>query len=131
MEGETIFESVVLKMLNAPIDEVIANLRVLGLLAQKQQCLTCSEYMKEQKVSDHIDKNRWYCANLRCETYKTSLPIRHGSVFLQFRKPLSRIFLYIYCWDTSKRIKDVCRDYYISRPTLTAIYKLLRSKVSD
>ncbi|KAG0424975.1 hypothetical protein DMUE_6063, partial [Dictyocoela muelleri] len=131
MARERVFESVVLKMYNASIEKVIANMRVLGLLASYQPCLTCGIYMEEQKLESHMDKYRWYCGNKLCENYKTSLSIRHRSVFIEFRKPLSSIFLYIYCWASSKNIKDVCKDYSVSRPTLSAIYKFLRSRVSE
>lgn len=45
MARETIFENVVLKMLNASTYDVINNLRILGLLKTAQECLTCYKNM--------------------------------------------------------------------------------------
>ncbi|KAG0438190.1 hypothetical protein DMUE_3240 [Dictyocoela muelleri] len=40
------------------------------------------------------------------------------------------MFLFIYCWSSSKNIADVCKDYSVSKPTLIKIYDLLSTVVT-
>ena len=114
MMEKTVFERIVLKMLNASKEDVLNNFRILGLLHSEQKCLYCETEMKTEICRDHMDGFRWKYVNTICEVKKTTLSVRHASVFLQFRQPLSQILLIIYCWSSSKNIVQVTSDFNIA-----------------
>ncbi|KAG0426895.1 hypothetical protein DMUE_5937, partial [Dictyocoela muelleri] len=131
MARETIFETIVLKMLNASKEDILTNFRVMGLLKTSQKCLSCDNEMFTRKMGRHMDGFSWVCENKICCKFKNNLSIRYGSCFGRFRLPLNKLFLFIYCWSSSKNISSVCKDYSISRPALGNIFDFLREKVSS
>ncbi|KAG0434678.1 hypothetical protein DMUE_5082 [Dictyocoela muelleri] len=127
MKRETIFETVVLKMMTASKTNFLRNLRVLGVLRSKESCSSCKKDMDIKDITDHIDGQSWVCNNYHCGNYKNTISIRQGQIFANFRLSLPYVFLFIYCWSSSINIADVCKQYSISQPTLIKIYDLLRT----
>ncbi|KAG0440729.1 hypothetical protein DMUE_1531, partial [Dictyocoela muelleri] len=130
MKKETIFETVVFKMMTSSKTNVLRNLRVLGVLRSKESCSSCKKDMSSKDITYHIEGQAYVCNNYHYGDYKNTISIRQKSIFSNFRLSLPYMLLFIYCWSLSNNIADVCKDYWVSKPTLIKIYDLLRTVVT-
>ncbi|KAF9764594.1 hypothetical protein NGRA_0423 [Nosema granulosis] len=101
MKRETVFETVVLRMLSASKTDVLRNPRQLDLLKSKQTCPCCNKEMGAKDLEDHIDGQACVCNNYQCNDYKTAIFVIQDSLFVDFRLSLQYLFLFIYCWASS------------------------------
>jgi len=79
----------------------------------------------------HVDTIRWRCMNKYCRGYKHSFSIRHGSFFDSFHISIVDVWTVVVCWLESVPAKNIVNIFGISNDTVTRIFQMLRTLISD
>lgn len=99
------------------------------LLAKGMQCRECMSQMAERLREDCIDKVCWQCRTVSCPKYKTTVTIKAGSFFENYRIKLSDIWCIVAMWMTEQQICKTTEILGISKKIVIKVYSQMREKV--
>jgi len=110
------------------VEKHIEYLREKKMLLNEISCCGCGLKMVESPKKT-IDGRCWTCKNKLCPKYSSTLSIRQGSFFSDFRISIIDIFTVIYLWAADKQFMDVANDFGIQKMMITKIFGKLRALV--
>ncbi|KAI4293508.1 hypothetical protein PAPHI01_2782, partial [Pancytospora philotis] len=102
--------------------EQIRRLQNLGLLITDPRCPFCPAYMRLRTSDKTCDRYAWACVNRDCAKRRTTLSVRHGSVFSYSRVSLFRLFKLIFLWAREIPIHEAVDFVGICRKTIGEMY---------
>ena len=102
--------------------KTIEILLLYNLLNKFQICKTCGSEMVLRKKNSIADKICWACPKKDCLKNKSTISIRTGSFFANFKSSLSDIFSIILLWSCEKQMKDIIKDYGLSKGVVVDVF---------
>ncbi|KAI4293354.1 hypothetical protein PAPHI01_2628, partial [Pancytospora philotis] len=92
-------------------------------------CLYCNVYTCLRPYAKTCDKYLWECKNHSYSKYRTTLSVRHGSIFSGSKVNMYRLFKIIYLWSKEISIKNARQFISVTRKTIDEMYAQLRQIV--
>ncbi|KAI4293501.1 hypothetical protein PAPHI01_2775 [Pancytospora philotis] len=126
MAASAVWEGIYEPMASEPLLAQIRRLQELGLLIADPKCLFCQAYMVLRTSSKTCDGYAWACINRGCAKRRTTLSIRHGSVFSYSRVTLFRLFKLIFLWAREIPIHEALDFVGVARKTIGEMYSALQ-----
>ena len=131
MANRTSRIEILLSIRNMPVVRVINTLRAKDLLKKTMFCSYCNIGMIERNKANHIDGVAWCCYNSKCAKKNTTVSIRKGSFFENFRLSLADIWTIILMWSESVNICDASKRNGIGRKCVKSTYNKLQLLVNN
>lgn len=126
MDIKTDYEELVLYVRGTSQDDLVHKLMSLSWLKGEVTCIHCCTQMQLGEKLNKKDGYRWICYNKACEFYKTTISLRNGSFFSDFKASLRDLCTIIYCWLLEKSSKDISKDFAINKNLITRVFHKLR-----
>ena len=103
----------------------------MHLLREVCLCEYCDHAMCLRQARKNIDGYAWQCRNSGCMKHKTTISIRTGSFFENYRLPLIDILLIMYHWCGKESVTGTERYMGCTRKTISSIHDRCRFAINN
>jgi hypothetical protein len=98
-----------------------------GLIACKQACSNCGDYMILNTKASHCDDHVWICRRTSCR--RKQLSIRAGSFFAQSKLSLQQQIDAIYDWTRNAKTSETAKQIGSTKQAVADIFRTCRLAV--